>query len=51
MKNFIIVLCVILAVGITLGIIGIIITATRGDVSDADKTVKTESYASGENSP
>jgi len=48
MKNFIIVLCVILAVGITLGIIGIIVTATRGDVSDVDKTVKTESYASGE---
>lgn len=48
MKNFIIILCVILAVGIVVGIAGIITVSAKGNAANAEKIVKSESYSGGE---
>ena len=48
MKKLIIILCIIIGIGLTIGIVGVIVSAVNGD-SNMEEVKKTETYSAGEN--
>lgn len=48
MKKLIVILCIIIGIGLTIGIVGIIVSAANGG-SDMEEVKKTETYSAGEN--
>ncbi len=48
MKKLIIILCIIIGVGLTIGIVGVIVSAVNGG-SNMEEVKKTETYSAGEN--
>ena len=48
MKKLIIILCIIIGIGLTIGIVGVIVSAVNGG-SNMEEVKKTETYSAGEN--